>query len=90
MGPSLSHPSTYSRNCWAASKENLTARVAVVDVTGKPVAGAAVQVALLERKTYSSRKRLVEPVEVIVDIAGCFGFVLIAERELSERVPRSR
>ncbi|MGH7962197.1 MAG: alpha-2-macroglobulin family protein, partial [Candidatus Binatia bacterium] len=44
---------------WTASQENLTARVAVTDITGRPVAGAAVQVDLLERKNYSHRKRLV-------------------------------
>jgi hypothetical protein len=44
---------------WVASKENLQADVAVVDVSGRPVANAPVQVALLEQKYYSHRKRLV-------------------------------
>ncbi len=44
---------------WVASREGVKAQVAVVDVSGRPVAGAAVQVDLLERKSYSHRKRLV-------------------------------
>lgn len=44
---------------WVASRNSLKAQVAVVDVARRPVPGAAVQVAILERKTYSSRKRLV-------------------------------
>ena len=44
---------------WAASKENLKFHVAVVDLGGKPVADAPVNVELLERKVYSHRKRLV-------------------------------
>ena len=44
---------------WVASKERLKAWVAVVDVAGRPVRGAAVTVDLLERKAYSHRKRLV-------------------------------
>ncbi|HEV8717156.1 MAG TPA: MG2 domain-containing protein [Candidatus Binatia bacterium] len=44
---------------WAASKENLRAQVAVVDVAGRPVPDAPVQVVVLEQKYYSHRKRLV-------------------------------
>ncbi|MRR17297.1 MAG: alpha-2-macroglobulin, partial [Deltaproteobacteria bacterium] len=44
---------------WAASKEALKFHVALVDITGAPVTGAAVKVNLLERKTYSHRKRLI-------------------------------
>lgn len=39
--------------------ERVTAHVAVVDLAGRPVAGAPVAVAVLERRLYSSRKRLV-------------------------------
>ncbi len=46
-------------DAWAASKESVQAQVAVVDVAGKPVADAPVQVIILERKYYSHRKRLV-------------------------------
>ena len=44
---------------WAASKENLRAQVAVVDVAGRPVPNAPVQVIVLEQKYYSHRKRLI-------------------------------
>jgi len=44
---------------WVASKERLRAWVGVMDVSGRPVPGAQVQVDLLERKSYSHRKRLV-------------------------------
>jgi alpha-2-macroglobulin len=44
---------------WALSKENLKFQVAVVDLTGKPAAGAPVKVELLERRNYAHRKRLV-------------------------------
>ena len=44
---------------WAASKEALKFYVAVVDIAGAPVIGAAVKVNILERKTYSHRKRLI-------------------------------
>ncbi|MBI5379828.1 MAG: alpha-2-macroglobulin [Nitrospirae bacterium] len=44
---------------WAASKDLLKAQVAVVDLSGKPVAGSPVRVDLFEQKTYSHRKRLV-------------------------------
>ncbi len=60
---------------WALSKENLKFNVVVVDLTGKPSAGASVRVELLERKYYSHRKRLVgglyayEQVEEVKKIA---------------------
>ena len=44
---------------WALSKEAFKFHVAVVDLSGKPVSGAAVKVDLFERKTYTHRKRLV-------------------------------
>ncbi|MGH7430087.1 MAG: alpha-2-macroglobulin, partial [Candidatus Methylomirabilaceae bacterium] len=44
---------------WVASKENLRAKIAVIDVRGRPIAGDPVQIDLLERKSYSHRKRLV-------------------------------
>jgi alpha-2-macroglobulin len=44
---------------WVLSKENLKFHIAVVDLAGKPAAGAPVKVELLERKYYSHRKRLV-------------------------------
>jgi uncharacterized protein YfaS (alpha-2-macroglobulin family) len=44
---------------WVATRERLQAAVAVIDVAGRPVAGAPVRVDLLEQKTYSHRKRLV-------------------------------
>jgi uncharacterized protein YfaS (alpha-2-macroglobulin family) len=44
---------------WVASKDVITTRVAVVDVRGQPVPNAPVQVAILQRKFYSYRKRLV-------------------------------
>ncbi|MGI8785636.1 MAG: alpha-2-macroglobulin family protein [Acidobacteriota bacterium] len=44
---------------WTASKEALKFQIAVVDLAGKPVAGAAVKADLFQRKTYSHRKRLV-------------------------------
>lgn len=44
---------------WVASKEGVKAHVAVVDVSGHAVAGAQVRIDLLQRKTYSHRKRLV-------------------------------
>jgi len=44
---------------WMATRESLKARVAVADVSGKPVAGARAAVEVLERKFYSHRKRLV-------------------------------
>ena len=44
---------------WLLTKDALRFSVAVSDLKGKPVPDAAVQVDLLERKTYSHRKRLV-------------------------------
>jgi alpha-2-macroglobulin len=44
---------------WASAKDDLKFQTAVVDVAGKPVDGVQVAVDLLERKTYSHRKRLV-------------------------------
>ena len=41
------------------SKENVHAKIAVVDVGGHAVSGARVRVEMLPRKTYSHRKRLV-------------------------------
>jgi alpha-2-macroglobulin len=44
---------------WVASKNVITARVAVVDMHGQPVPNAPVQVEAWQRKFYSYRKRLV-------------------------------
>ncbi len=44
---------------WVASKDVITARVAVVDVHGQPVPNALVQLEVWQRKFYSYRKRLV-------------------------------
>ncbi len=44
---------------WAMSRESLRFQVAVVDLNGKPVAGAPVRIELFQRKFYSHRKRLV-------------------------------
>jgi uncharacterized protein YfaS (alpha-2-macroglobulin family) len=44
---------------WAVSKDALKFHVAVLDLAGKPVAGAPVKVSLFEKKTYTHRKRLV-------------------------------
>lgn len=46
-------------DAWASAKENLKFHAAVVDLAGKPIAGAQVKVDLFERKNYSHRKRLV-------------------------------
>src|SRR5262249_58222889 len=43
----------------AASGERVAEEAAVVDVSGKPVAGAPVDVEVFERQFYSYRKRLV-------------------------------
>jgi uncharacterized protein YfaS (alpha-2-macroglobulin family) len=43
---------------WALSKEALQCRAAVVDLAGRPVAGAPVKIELYERKRLSHRKRL--------------------------------
>ncbi|MCU0560463.1 MAG: MG2 domain-containing protein [Desulfobacterales bacterium] len=44
---------------WAARKNALDFQVAVVDLSGRPVAGAPVRVELFERRAISHRKRLV-------------------------------
>jgi uncharacterized protein YfaS (alpha-2-macroglobulin family) len=44
---------------WAASQEVFKFHVAALDIAGKPVSGASVKVDLLQRKTYSHRKRVV-------------------------------
>ena len=44
---------------WAMALENLQFRTAVVDITGKPVAEAPVEVTLYQRNVMSHRKRLV-------------------------------
>lgn len=44
---------------WVASRESLKAWLAVVDVSRRPVQGASVRVELLQRSTYTHRKRLV-------------------------------
>jgi uncharacterized protein YfaS (alpha-2-macroglobulin family) len=43
---------------WASSEKKIAARIAVVDVQGKPVGGAKVRVETLKRTTYSHRQRL--------------------------------
>ena len=44
---------------WTDARDTVGARVAVVDVAGAPVAGAAVQVDVFTRKIYSHRTRVV-------------------------------
>lgn len=44
---------------WIAATDKPKVHVAVVDDTGKPIAGAPVQVALFSRKRYGYRKRLI-------------------------------
>jgi uncharacterized protein YfaS (alpha-2-macroglobulin family) len=44
---------------WAVSKDAFKFHVAVVDLSGKPVSGAPVKVALFQRQTLTHRKRLV-------------------------------
>ncbi len=44
---------------WAASKDKLKFKAAVVDISGKPVPGAAVRVDLYSRTVSSHRKRIV-------------------------------
>lgn len=44
---------------WAVSKDKLKFYALVLDLDGKPIKGAAIKVDLLQRKTYSHRKRLV-------------------------------
>jgi uncharacterized protein YfaS (alpha-2-macroglobulin family) len=43
---------------WAAAKTGVGAQVVVLDTAGKPVAGRAVAVEIFERKSYSSRRRV--------------------------------
>ncbi|HUL55466.1 MAG TPA: MG2 domain-containing protein [Usitatibacter sp.] len=43
---------------WVASKTGVKAQVIVLDTAGKPVAGKPVSVELFERKSYSSRRRV--------------------------------
>ncbi len=44
---------------WALSKDNFKFHTVVLDLTGKPVAGAPVKIYMFTKKTYSHRKRLV-------------------------------
>jgi alpha-2-macroglobulin len=44
---------------WAMARKSLKFQTVVLDLAGKPVADAQVNVTLFERKTYSHRKRLV-------------------------------
>lgn len=44
---------------WAVSRERVAGQVAVVDVRGKPVSGAAIEVDVFTRSFFSYRKRLV-------------------------------
>jgi len=44
---------------WALSKDAFKFHIAVVDLSGKPIPNASVEVELFERKTYTHRKRLV-------------------------------
>ncbi|HEV8131905.1 MAG TPA: MG2 domain-containing protein [Acidobacteriota bacterium] len=44
---------------WALSKESLKFFTVVLDLSGKPIAGAPVKVDLFQRKAYSHRKRLI-------------------------------
>ena len=44
---------------WALSKDKLKFYALALDLEGKPIKGAAIKVDLLQRKTYSHRKRLV-------------------------------
>ena len=44
---------------WAVSKDAFKFHIAVVDLSGKPVSGAPVKVALFQRQTLTHRKRLV-------------------------------
>jgi uncharacterized protein YfaS (alpha-2-macroglobulin family) len=43
---------------WVVTKSNVTAQVVVLDTAGKPVAGRPVTVDIFERKSYSSRRRV--------------------------------
>ena len=44
---------------WVASRESVKAWLAVMDVSRRPVQGASVRVEILQRNTYTHRKRLV-------------------------------
>jgi uncharacterized protein YfaS (alpha-2-macroglobulin family) len=44
---------------WAASKEAFKFHLIAIDLTGKPLAGVPVKADLLQRKSYSHRKRLI-------------------------------
>jgi alpha-2-macroglobulin len=44
---------------WTVSRDSLNFKASVVDLSGAPVSGVPVKVDLLERKTYTHRKRLV-------------------------------
>ncbi len=44
---------------WAVSKDKLKFYALALDLNGKPIKGAAIKVDLLQRKTYSHRKRLI-------------------------------
>ena len=44
---------------WAISKDKLKFYALALDLSGKPIKGASIKVDLLQRKTYSHRKRLV-------------------------------
>ncbi len=46
-------------DAWTLSRDSVKFQVAVTDLAGKPVAGAQVNVDLLQRKVYSHRQRLV-------------------------------
>lgn len=56
-------PSSYAAGLqpdeWASARDNLGFKAAVVDLRGRPVAGAKVDVDAYQRKFYSHRKRLV-------------------------------
>jgi alpha-2-macroglobulin len=46
-------------NSWLQSKDSLGLKAAVLDLQGKPVAGAPIKIDAFQKKTYSHRKRLV-------------------------------
>ncbi|MGQ0656643.1 MAG: alpha-2-macroglobulin family protein [Chromatiales bacterium] len=46
-------------DAWAVSKDNLKFQALALDLKGKPIRGAKVKIDLLQRLTYSHRKRLV-------------------------------
>lgn len=55
---------------WLGSQEKLSFKVAVIDVSGKPVTRAPVQVELLTQKSYSHRSRL---------FGGFYGYEYVTE-----------